>query len=253
MEFKKSLFSEISNAIFLIFTLFMLCFLWCNFYFRDFYQSIIATIILISIFSLIYVPKKISRYSKNKTLSIKNNKTAYYKMQLLLSKDEKIMNFIIKLYNLENIEKNTSNHIFSFDKDFYICFTDEEISNSQFYNFLKNAKSNKIEIFCITKPKSYLKINNKEITFIDFNEFLNKCKEKEQYFDNNIVIEKKTKISFKGFLCVVFCKGRSKSYLYLGLLILFSCLFTPYNIYYIICSSILFLLSIFSKFNTIFN
>lgn len=253
MEYKKSIFSEISNTIFLVFTLFLITFLWCNFYLRNFSHSLICSAIIILTFSLIYIPHKINKYKKNKYTTAETDKKNYYKNQLLLSNNKEIINFITNLYEYKNIEFLSDNHAFTDNKDIFICFNEEELTNSKIYDFFKQSVSNDIYVYSLNKPNFSLKINNKKISYYNFSDLMTKCKEKNTFFDNNIIIEKKTKLRVKDVLCIVLGKERSKSYLYLGSLILFSSLFTPYNIYYIVISSILFILSIFSKFNKFFN
>ena len=254
MNYKKTLFSEISNAIFLIFTIFLLSFLWCNFYFRNFQKSLICSIVFALAFSLIFIPRKIKKHNKEKETTSSISRLNYLKNQLIFSDNRTILDFIIKLYNLENVTYISDNHIcVNNEKDIFINYISEDISTGDIYSFYKLSTTNKIEVFCLNTPKYSLKINSKEITFIDFNNFIDKCKKSDYYLDKNIVVQNKPKLRGKELLCIVLGKHRAKSYFGLGLLILFSSIFTPYNIYYIIIASILFILSIFSKFNTIFN
>ena len=254
MEVKKTTFSEISNTLFIIFVLFLISFLWCNFYIRNLKNSLICSIIIILGFSIFYIPHKIKKHKKSKSCLENIEKDSYYKAQLLLSDNKDILNFITKLYNYKNIEHITDNHIIVNENlDIYIAYSENALTNDDIYNIYKNSKCTEIKVFTNTKPNQTIKILGKQLEFIDYQSLLSKCKETKTFFDNNINVEKKQKYKLKDTLCIVLGKERSKSYLLSGLLILFSSMFTPYNVYYVIISTILLALSVFSKFNTLFN
>lgn len=254
MEIKKSPFSEFSNIAFLLFVIFLLSFLWCNFYLKNLSIALTCSFIIIIAFSLIYIPYKINKIKKIKNISITTNKSSYLKNQLLFSSNLEIINFIIELYEYSNTKIKNDFYAQEINKkDIFINFSEETPSLENVYNYYKTATSDKIDVFCFNKPKQVLTINNKEINFIDFDDFLQKCKEKQKYFDKNILVNNKNNYKFTDILNIILNKNRSKNYLWLGILILISSLFTPYNIYYFIVSTILLGLSIFVKFNNIYN
>lgn len=255
MNYKSTKLSQISNSLFLSLIIFLLSFLWINFYLKNLKNSVICSTIIVIAFLIIYIPLTIKSNKDNKEVTLKNEKKTYYKNQLLFSNDNLILNFILKLYKYNTIDKISSNHYYlkEFNKDIFLYYHQDTISLNDLYYIFKTSKSDEIEIFTITNPEINITIKDKIVNYIDYDSLLEKCKEDNLYFDNNIIIQKNNKYSLKDILCIVFCKNRTKNYIWLGTIILFSSIFTPYNIYYIIFSSCLYLLAIFSRFNKKFN
>jgi len=248
-------FSKISNIIFLMVSIFCLSFLWCNFYIKNFKISLYSSIIIIASFCIIFVPlyiikQKHTNFSKNEQLkfeAIKNN--------LLFSNEIDTLKILSPIINLQNFIKINNHHLYSQkdNKDIFLLFYDDNIFINKLCEIYKSRISNNIIIYCINKPNSKDFIENITLNYIDAKEIYNSLKEKEINFQSNIIIKKKSKLKFKDILYVILSKEKSKSYFWLGILLLFSSMFTPYSIYYIIFSSFLILLAIFCRFNPIFN
>lgn len=254
MNSKTTLFSKISNNIFLLISIFCIFFLWTNIYTKNIYTSFVCSLIVLIAFSIIYYPIKIIN-SKNKKKKNNNfQKKDYTKIQFLFGKNEKIIKFIIELFKIKNHSKITNTHFVITEDNLDIFFFFNNILTEKEINLVyKNTINQNIKIFCLEFEKAITKLKNYNLEIIDFENIYNNCRNNNCYLDFNIEIKKTTKYSFKNILCIVFSKGRSKSYFWLALLLLFSSLFTPYNIYYIVFSSILFILAIYSKFNKHFN
>ena len=136
--------------------------------------------------------------------------------------------------------------------DLFICLQ-ENISPNDIQSIYQNRETNEIIIVCLSKFDLLYNIENMNVTFLDLQSLY------LFYQENNINTLlcvnqiKKPKYRIKDIFCIVLNKEKSKSYFWLGIVLLFSSLFTPFSTYYIVVSTILFLLSLFSRFNKIFN
>ncbi len=253
MVTKVTKLSKISNSIFIISSVFCLFFLWCNFYIKSIRLSFICSVIAVLAFSIIFFP--IITIKNKKMLLNKNNKQNIenFKNYLIYQKNTETLLFLVKLLDIKNYSIITQNHIVANnDTDIYINFNDE-VDNQYFINMIQNRNTNNIKFICINSLANITHIKGINFESTNVEKLYKISTEKNIQFDSNIIIENKPKYSIKDILCVVLCKNKSKSYFLLGILLLFSSLFTPFKNYYIIFSSIFILLSIFSRFNTIFN
>lgn len=255
MNTKVTKLSKISNILFLSISFFFLSFLWINYYIKSLKKSFIYSLISSLIFFVIILFFNFKKDKKSIDISNKSKHKDYIKIQLLYSNSDKIMKFLIKLYNLENYTLISNNHLYSKNNnsDKFIVFKTEAINQSELENIYKESISQNIEIYCFDDPKNIIELENYNIKFITFNEIYKDCEENNHFPDFSINIKKSTKYRLKDILCVVFCKAKSKSYLWIGILLMFSSLFTPYNIYYIIMSTLLLLMAIYSRFNKRYN
>lgn len=254
MNSKTTLFSKISNNIFLLTSIFCLFFLWSNIYTKNILKSLYCSLIVIIAFSIIYYPIKFKK-TKNKN----NNKNSiqkkeYTKIQFLFGNNQKIINFLIKLFQIKDFLTITDTHIVLSEENLdAFFFFNSNLAEKDIHFVYKNTINQNIKIFCLEYDNTFTKLKNFNLEIIDFEKIYNNCVTNNSYFDLNIDIKKTTKYNFKDILCITLSKDRSKSYFWLAILLLFSSLFTPYNIYYIVFSSILFILAIYSKFNKLFN
>lgn len=249
METKTTIFSKISNFLFLILIIFCLTFLWINYYIKSIKLSFISAILICSAFIIIYQPTKQfinkKKSKKNKELNDFNN----FKLQISYCKYTDIIDILKDYLNIKNYKQISENHFF-INQTYDLFFYD---NNSNIKDIFRQRKSSNIKIFAFSEIKLDIKANNIDIEIINL-DTLYKINNIANYNIPNIINIKKTnKYSLKDIFCIVLCKEKSKSYFWLGLLILFSSLLTPFNSYYIIYSTILFFLAIFSRFNPFFN
>ena len=248
-------FSKISNVLFLILSIFCLSFIWCNYYVKNLrislYSSIIIVICLSIIIFIYYNTKNKKSNYKTKT----NLRLEQLKNFLLYNNQIDTISLLSHIINLEKFEKINTEHYYSQleNCDIYFLFYDDNILTNKLFKIYKSRITINLKIYCIKKPNFKNLIENINMQFIDINEIMSIINEKNILLNNNIKIINKPKFSLKGILCIVLNKSKSKSYFTLGVLLLFSILFTIYNIYYIISSSILILLSIYCRYNTKFN
>ena len=253
METKTTKLSKISNTLFLTAIIFCLFFLWCNFYTKSLKISFFSSIIISICFLILFVI--ISNYlSKRKSKSIeKTNSIEKFKLNLMYSQVSNVLNLLKSMLNFtSNKEIEKKHFLLDNQKDLFI-FLQENISQNDIQSIFQNRQTNEIIIVSISKFDLPINIDKITIEFIDLQSLYLFCQENSINTLLCVNHTKKPKYRLKDIFCIVLNKEKSKSYFWLGIVLLFSSLFTPFSTYYIVVSTILFLLSLFSRFNKIFN
>ena len=123
------------------------------------------------------------------------------------------------------------------------------------YNSAKKLNANKL-VICVNKINTnVLKIKDKldiKIIILDKYQTYEKLFKEYNYFPQEFII-KTPKNSFKSLVEYSLNKKRTKGYFIASIILLFSSFIVKYNIYYLIFSSILLILSLFSFINPKFN
>lgn len=253
MEIKTRRFSHISNIIFLFFTIFCIFFIWCNYYSKNFKISFWSSIIVVLTVLLIYLPiKNINLKTTKSSRSLKQNFDNFC-IQLQFNKNSIIHNFIIKLFKISNCEIINNEHIIDKDNKIdYFLYLTEQISQQDIFNIYKNSMYYNIKLIVYNPLSTFIKIKGYNIEIYDNKKLFDISKHNNIKIENTVEFEK-NKLSKKDIFNVIFSKSKSKNYLCIGLITLFSSLFTRFSIYYIIISTILFLLALYSRFNITFN
>ena len=253
MNYRKTKLSLISNTLFLNFSIFLLTFIWVNFYTRDLALALFLGLIFSVIFTIFYILFIKNKISKENTLKKDKHSYEEIKNHFLFSNYINLSKTICEIFSItpQSISKNYS-HIVSHNCDIYLSFNKEDIQNEDIIELLKEYRYNQIKIFCISH-KVNLQIENIDIELITLDDIIKKMNEINYHIDGIIKIKSKPQITLKYILNISFNKARSKNYFWLGLLLIFSSLFTPFTIYYTIFGSLLIVASIYSRFNTKFN
>ena len=253
MNTQKTYLSKISNILFIIFNLFLITFIWLNYYLRNFKLSVTSTIVIVICFCIIYFPIK---HKKNKLKSFSKEKQILkeqFQLNLLLGKTQDNITFLCNIFNIQNTDTTKHEyHLATKDSDYFFILNKEMLSDNDIITTLKSRMTNNITIFCINS-QPFQKIKDINIKIIKVDEIFNQFTNSNNSNLEEIKIEKKPKIRGKDYLGVIFNKNRARGYLTFGSLLLLSSIFTPYNTYYIITGTILLLASIFSRFNKSFN
>ena len=254
MNQNKTIISKISNNIFLLLTILILSFIWINYYIRNLYVSLMSAIIVLAFFCIIYYPIRIFLNRKKTSSKYSTLQKTDLKTQLLLGTYLENIKLISKIFSLGILTQteNNNHYISSNNEDIFLLFNSENITEQDIIQSVKLRKSDFVKVFCINTP-SFPRIKNLQISVYDLDKILDEINKNNLTIDKNVVLEKTAKLSLKDYLCIIFCNKRSKGYFCFGFLLLFSSLFTPYHTYYIIIGTIMLIVSIFSRFNKIFN
>ena len=252
MTKKRKIITLTSNTIFLSFAVFLFSFIWLNFYIKKFSLSLLVSLIITIIFAVIFIYINYKKDIKSKYKDELNTFYEYTKLQLIYGKYDLINNFILSLYNIKNYKKITDNHYQTNSKDVFIMFEKEEILKDDFLKIIKASQLNNILIFCI-KCTQKANLNSINCNVYNFDDIFNKMKSENKLIDLKIELQENKKLSLKEIFQHVFNKKYSKKFFFLSVLLTISSIFTPYTIYYLICSSLVLLLSIYCRFNKKYN
>ncbi len=257
----KTIYKAISK-VFRLFIIFLISLIWCRYFISDFTISITATIIatflIDAIISLVF-------YSKNKKLNLKNSeicKAENYCNKFIFSEKSYSINFFYNLFlkkykttkttKFVIIEKNNiKNIIYPIFKLEDLCYEDVITA----YNSVKKYKPQKL-IICVNKANTnVVNIANmleiKTIILDKFQTYQSIFKQFETYPEEYAIKTEKT--TLKTLLEYSLNKKRTKGYLLASIILLFSGMIVKYNLYYLIVSSLLLLLALFSFINPKYN
>lgn len=253
METKVTKLSQMSNAIFFISVVYFLSFLWLEYHLHSikkaFWLAIVATV---TISTICFFIKRVFS-SKHKSQSLAQKEKEFLKTQLIWGNEDTINAYLAELFDLDISTKTSPNSYGLADGgEVIFCFEPNGLDLSLLSKIIRGSNSSKITIFCIDHTP-FLHPTNMEITFFTLDDIYTRQKSSSSKIPTNINIENKPKYSLKSVLCIALNKGRTKNYFWSSILLIFMSLFTPYNIYYLVVSTILLLLALYSRFNTRFN
>ncbi len=253
MNYKTTILSKVSNTIFYASIVFCIFFLWCNFYTKNVNISFISSIIVFTAFLIIYIPIKLHKTNKSKISQSKKDKFDYFKLQIKYSQNSTILEVLKKYLNITSYKQiSPSHYLINNQFDFFII-KNKDITNSEIENIFSNRQSSDIQILSLEIFNIPINLKNVKIAFIELEDLHNFYIQNNLHHLENIELQKKPKYSIKDILRIVLCKQKSKNYFFIGVLLLFSSLITPYSTYYIIFSSLLFIMAFVSRFDFNFN
>ena len=263
MEYRSKL-SYILDFIFKSVSIFVISFIWIRFFEHNIFLIFLYTSIITTIIVAISTIRTIKNYKKNNISKLEFEKKQNAIYQLNFYSQPEVLKFFTSLFNA-NYEVTKKND--------YLILKNEQEKIGVFVNFNFNyvdatyLKSilNKIKLNKLSKVYIFSNDFTKELKELctSLNGIEVKCKTSEDAFklmrENNIFpAEKVSKKLFKRknakqFFSSILNKGKSKVYFLTGLIFLISSIFMRYNIYYLVFTTIMFLLAMFSYFNKTFN
>lgn len=226
------------------FIFFFLSFMWIQYYQRQYIQSLLLAIfisITLTIFISLLQNKKSKKYRQ---LKIKENEVEQFGKNLLLCSDEEIIKIC------EPLAQGSDHYEYAFHT---FCVTPNDILSI----LHQHHTQQKITIFCYQYDKTILDfvkhITNKTIILYHYQDIytllcnLQKLPTLPTYYQP----EKHTTI--KQILSTACKKEKAKSYFLSGLFFGIGSLFIRYNIYYMVMSTLLFLLALYALCNKKYN
>ena len=241
-------FIKIIDHTFIIFIIFLLCFIWSKFLIENIFVALIASLLLTFFFALLFL--KLQTNSSNKMLlnkkqqqEIQSNITFLtYTTTLNIQKE-------IALRLNANIVKN--NLLQKDATHFYILDTPNLTEENLIEIIKSNAHIQNLSIICAKADQSaYIaakNIENFSIDIIDAKTLYLKYNISLSSAKPDIVIKQGTKLSLKQFFSLFTREELAKKYCICAIIILFSSIFVFFKIYYYIFASILLILSLYCK------
>lgn len=259
----NKLFKLVSTA-FRLLIIYLILFVWIRYFSHSFYIALILSLILtifvdftLRLISIKKNKKKISREKEQKLIERYNN-------ALIFSEDKEVLDFFYKLalvgHTAEKkssyiLVKSATSNVVLFPFITFRSFSSDDLV--YVLNKLKNVSCSKI-VICTNivddeakkiaeKIGSKIKILNKEETYFSL------MKEYNVFPERQIEFVEKEKLSFASFLSLALNKKRTKSYFFTSIFLLLSSFIVRYNLYYVVMSSVLLVLSFISFTNPKFN
>lgn len=248
------------NEIFKYVVLFLIFFVWVNYYYPDFLMSMLIAVILASGVSFVFsslMYKKQEQALQTKQEKSKIKQCNYNFLFASLDENLNLFNDVFKAKGIPTKVLKSYLILFpnSLSKTLFIPhYSTAGVDESVIITAYKIAQENKIYkiIICshqITASAKVLASSIKDYNFALYNDsevYTCFLKPHNIYPQNIVEFNKSKKLDYKTFFDMLTDKKNSKSYFYGGVMLLFASLFIGLGLYYTIFSTILFLLSLVS-------
>ena len=250
----KFKFINLLDNLFIYISIFLISFAWIQFFAKSFILSLLLSAILaITIILLIRFFKNKNNLNHQISLNRQHN-FEIFKLAIQTMPTSKLAmtikklippKYMAKVYKGDIIfSKNNSSHIFTF---YYAGNLDEY----KLLEIIKTKSQQNITIFCPSHPnelKSIIKaFKHKNINLISLEQLFDLFNDKQIKINTSHIDLSKHKITLKEILKNSISQSKSKGYFISGLVLLFTSIVIPYRIYYVIFSSILFILSLLCR------
>jgi len=253
----KFKFVNIIDVIFLSIITFFIIFAWVQFFLKNFFLSLfISAILAISVmFGIKYI--KFRKYSSKQQALASNSNLIRFKLAIQTMPSSKLALIIKKLIPSKYLPKITKSDI-CFTKDnsihSFTFFYSTPLNDTKVLDIIKTQKADNITIFCSSFDKDAKLVSsafkNKKIELINLDQLYEIFNHKNIEIDTNNIDLNKNKITFREILKNSLSHEKSKGYFISGLILLFTSIIIPYRLYYVIFSSVLFLLSLLCQLRT---
>ena len=251
----KFKFINIVDTLFILVVILLIIFAWVQYFIKNLILSIaISLIISIGIIVLLYYLKS-KKYNNAQSVIKRNKDFSVFKIAIQTLSISKFNAIIKKIIPSQyNARCNNNNVYFEKEKLVYIAtsYFSNELSESCLLNIIKEKKCDNLIVFCSSysqNAKSILNsFKNLKIELVDLEQLFELFNKKNIVLDTSNISLANNKIQFKQLLKNIISRNKSKGYFISGLVLLFTSIIIPYKIYYVIFSSILFTLSILSRF-----
>lgn len=254
------------NILFRLFLIFLICFVWVRYFVKDLTLSLVYTAILTACFELIIHFLLDRKFSKMK-LKQEEEKLAEKISLNFIYNNKLALSYFFNLTSINYVSKKVGDYIEIKNKVENTENCNEKIVLFPFYSFSEISKQNVVEIMRKTKKSNPTKLiicgykiskdayelakNFKEfkMVLLDSNLcFLKLIKPNNYYPENLKDFNTFEKTKFKDLLKAAISKKRAKGYFLASIVLLFSSFVVSLNIYYVIISSLLLILSLISFF-----
>lgn len=254
--------SRIFSTFFRILLIFTIAFIWSRYYIKNIWTALLvclaATLGLDIILHLIFSKKE----TKNNLKKEEQDRCQNYANKLIFSENSYVMNFFFKLLSAGHEVKKFSKFLLISSEDFKICvvpsfhydaFKAEDLIVA--YNIANKCGADRLVVCTSDVDKSAENLSRKlGLNTIILNKFdtYEKLYKPANIFPEELKL-KENKMGIKELISFGLNKKRTKGYLFASIILIFSSFIVKYNIYYLISSTILLILSLISFINPKFN
>lgn len=247
----KFKFINFIDLIFISIATFFIIFAWIQFFIRNIIFSLFISALLsigIIYFARCLRAKKYSTIQKNTALEKTSN---LFKLTILTMPNTKLCNLIKQQlpsnYNAKIVKgdilfyKNDTLHSFVFHFS-------SKLDELELLNLIKSKSCCNLTIFCHSYSQEALNITqnliDKQIQLISLEQLFAIFNDKNIEIDYVNIKHTYSSKPFKQILQNTLSRNKSKGYFISGLILLFTSLIIPFRIYYVVFSSVLFILSL---------
>lgn len=243
--------AQIIDFILTNIALFLILFAWSRFIFKK-SGSLVPFFVILAIL-VGWNTIKVSFKSHKKSFVVPQNESEKWAYFVSTQNESANLDFLISLYGNEAQKLSANLFLLPNGVGIGFDFFENELSDIRALKIVRFAKEQnikKVAIYCIDcdkKIKMFLEnIKDIEVAVCDKNCLVYKTKKAGLAPPNIFEQKPKNKIKFKEFLSISLSRQKAKGYFLSGVLIFFCSLIVRRNIYYVLMSSLLFLLSILS-------
>lgn len=254
----KFRFVNIIDTLFFSVVTFFIIFAWIQFFLKNLFLALFLSAFVS--FGLLFIV----RWFKNRkhlTLQQRANNSASFKrfkLAIQIASHTQLVNIIKKIlpanctikshFGDVVYEKNNVSHIITF-------LFDNELTESKLLDIIKTKRFKHIIIICSninTNSQNVAKVfKNKRIDLLSLEQLFDLCNENGITIDTSYINIEKSKITLKEIFKNSLSRNKSKGYFISGLVLLFTSIIIPFKIYYVVFSTILFILSAVCRFKPI--
>lgn len=262
---KKYTLGKIIDFLFKTTLTFFIFFVWIRFYVESLYLTLFLTVTSTAFFVWFFTARQNKKFNSQKLTQEEDAAVLNYTNEFLFSSAKENLNFFLELVNKRHLAKVEQNFIIIEQNSYKIAlipyYKSRKLNIDEATSIYIRAKAlnlNKLIITCklvdqevlnFTKQLKSLKI----IILNDKQTYLKLLKKYDYYpqINNNLIQE--NKITFSQMLFIMFNRKKTKGYLISGTILLLGSFIIKYNLYYIIFSSLLYFMALFSYFNMPYN
>jgi len=251
-------FVNIVDTIFISLATLLIIFAWIQFFIKNFLLSLLlSTALSIGVLFIIRYFKS-KKYSNQQTKLNQLSNLEIFKLAILTMPSTKLATIIKKLLPYKylphtnkgdiNFTKNNTTNTFTF-------YYSNDLNEPKLLELIKTKPAQNLTIFCLNYSQEVKTIatafKNKHIELINIEQLFDIFNTKNISLDTSHIDLTKHKITLKEILKNTISRNKSKGYFISGLVLLLTSLIIPYRIYYVVFSSILFILSLICRFKPV--
>lgn len=253
----KFKFINIVDTFFIALVTMLIIFVWLQFFIKNIALSLILSSILsIAVIYLFHSIKSKKQIKKFKTAS-KSTSILKFKLAIQTMPQVKLLQLIKQLVPNKYETKTIKGDMIITKKGIPHIFTthfNSELTEPKLLEIIKTKQYDNITIFCISfdsnLPSICQTLKNKSINLINLDQLYVLFEQNNITIDTSNIDLNKHKITLTEILKKALSRNKSKGYFISGLVLLFTSLIIPYKIYYVVFSSVLFILSLICRLKT---
>lgn len=250
----KFKFVNIIDTVFVSVATFFIVFAWIQFFVKALMLSLLLSIIITISILFVFRWLKTKKYNTKQNQLNTSSRLAHFKLGIQTMPSTQLTALLKKVlpsHYLPKINKGDINFIKDNNNHTFTFYYSGELNEAKLLELIKTKKTNNLTIFCSNYNNDVKLIanafKNKHISLISLDQLFEIFNSKNIEIDTSHIDLNKHKITLKEIIKNSISRQKSKGYFISGLILLFTSLIIPYKIYYVVFSSILFLLSLLCR------